>query len=71
MSIFSRIFKIGQAATHQVVEKLESPELMLDQAIRDSAPITSTLRFRKQSTTSWHATPRPAAATRRRPETLR
>lgn len=35
MSIFQRIFKIGQAATHQVVERLESPELMLDQAIRD------------------------------------
>ena len=35
MSIFSRIFKIGQAATHQVVEKLEKPELMLEQAIRD------------------------------------
>jgi phage shock protein A len=35
MSIFSRIFKIGQAATHQVVEKLEKPELMLAQAIRD------------------------------------
>ncbi len=35
MSILSRIFKIGQAATHQVVEKLEKPELMLAQAIRD------------------------------------
>ena len=35
MSILSRLFKIGQAATHTVVEKLERPELMLDQAIRD------------------------------------
>ena len=35
MSIFSRIFKIGQAATHEVVDKLERPELMLAQAIRD------------------------------------
>ena len=35
MSILSRLFKIGQAATHTVVDKLEQPELMLDQAIRD------------------------------------
>lgn len=35
MSIFSRIFKIGQAAANKVVEKFETPELMLDQAIRD------------------------------------
>jgi phage shock protein A len=35
MSIFSRLFKIGQAASHTVVEKLERPEIMLDQAIRD------------------------------------
>ena len=35
MSILSRVFKIGQAATHSAVDKLEKPELMLDQAIRD------------------------------------
>ena len=35
MSIFARIFKIGQAATNKVVDKLEKPELMLEQAIRD------------------------------------
>lgn len=35
MSILSRLFKIGQAATHTAVDKLERPELMLDQAIRD------------------------------------
>ncbi len=35
MSILSRLFKIGQAATHTVVEKMERPEIMLDQAIRD------------------------------------
>ena len=35
MSIFSRIFKVGQAAANKVVDKLENPELMLDQAIRD------------------------------------
>ncbi len=35
MSIFSRLIKIGQAATHTVVDQLERPEIMLDQAIRD------------------------------------
>ena len=35
MSIFSRIFKIGQAKVNKVVDGLEKPELMLDQAIRD------------------------------------
>jgi phage shock protein A len=37
MSIFSRIFKIGQAKTNQIIDKLEKPEVMLDQAIRDKA----------------------------------
>ncbi|MGJ8640467.1 MAG: PspA/IM30 family protein [Opitutaceae bacterium] len=35
MSIFSRIFKIGQASANKVVDKFEKPELMLEQAIRD------------------------------------
>ena len=35
MSIFTRIFKIGQAATNKVIDGMENPELMLDQAIRD------------------------------------
>jgi len=35
MSIFTRIFKIGQASVNKAVDKLEDPELMLDQAIRD------------------------------------
>jgi len=35
MSIFSRIFKVGQASVNQVVDKLERPEVMLEQAIRD------------------------------------
>lgn len=35
MSIFSRIFKVGQAAANKVVDKMEKPELMLEQAIRD------------------------------------
>ncbi len=35
MSIFSRLLKVGQAFGHKVVEGMEKPELMLDQAIRD------------------------------------
>ncbi len=35
MSIFQRLFKIGQAHTNKVVDKLEKPEVMLEQAIRD------------------------------------
>lgn len=35
MSIFSRIFKIGQASASKVVESFEKPELMLEQAIAD------------------------------------
>ncbi len=35
MSIFTRIFKIGQASANKALDNMESPELMLDQAIRD------------------------------------
>ncbi len=35
MSIFSRIFKIGQAHANKVVDGMEKPEVMLEQAIRD------------------------------------
>jgi len=35
MGIFSRIFKIGQAKANKLVDKLEKPELMLEQAIKD------------------------------------
>lgn len=35
MSILHRIFKIGQAKANQVVDGMEKPELMLEQAIRD------------------------------------
>ncbi len=37
MSIFSRLFKIGQAKTNQIIDSMEKPEVMLDQAIRDKA----------------------------------
>ncbi len=35
MSIFSRLFKIGQAHVHSAVDGFEDPDVMLDQAIRD------------------------------------
>lgn len=35
MSIFSRLFKIGQAHTNRMVDHLEKPEVMLEQALRD------------------------------------
>lgn len=35
MGIFSRIFKVGEAKANQLIDKLEKPELMLDQAIKD------------------------------------
>ncbi len=35
MSIFRRIFKIGQAGINKTIDGLEKPELMLEQAIRD------------------------------------
>lgn len=35
MSVFSRIFKIGEAAVNKAVDSIENPELMLEQAIRD------------------------------------
>ncbi len=35
MSIFGRLFKIGEANANKVLDKLEKPEVMLEQAIRD------------------------------------
>ena len=35
MGIFSRIFKIGQAEANELIDKMEKPEKMIDQAIRD------------------------------------
>jgi phage shock protein A len=35
MSIFSRIFKVGQASINKLVDSFEKPEVMLEQAIRD------------------------------------
>ncbi len=37
MSIFKRMFKIGEAKANQIVDGMEKPELMLEQAIKDKA----------------------------------
>ena len=35
MSIFKRIFKIGQAETHSIIDRLEDPIKLTEQGIRD------------------------------------
>ena len=35
MSVFQRIFKVGEAKMNQIVDSMEKPEVMLEQAIRD------------------------------------
>ncbi len=35
MSLFKRLFKVGQAEAHAVVDKLEDPIKMTEQGIRD------------------------------------
>jgi phage shock protein A len=35
MGIFKRLFKIGQASANKAVDALETPELMIEQAIKD------------------------------------
>ena len=35
MSVFNRLFKIGEAKVNKLVDGLEKPELMLDQSIKD------------------------------------
>jgi len=59
MSIFSRIFKIGQASANKVVEKFEKPELMLEQAIADKE---KQIREVKQSVQQVIATERQSKA---------
>ncbi|MGI6455752.1 MAG: PspA/IM30 family protein [bacterium] len=55
MSIFSRLFKIGEAKTNQILTSMEDPEIMLDQAIRDKE---KEIREAKQSISSCIATER-------------
>lgn len=35
MSIFQRLFKVGEAKANQLIDGMEKPELMLEQAIKD------------------------------------
>lgn len=55
MSIFSRIFKIGQAHANRAVDKFEKPEVMLTQAIEDKE---KQIREAKKSIQSCIATER-------------
>jgi len=59
MSIFSRIFKIGQASANKTIDKFEKPELMLEQAIRDK---DKQIREAKQAVQSCIATERRTKA---------
>lgn len=59
MSIFSRIFKIGQAAANKAIENFEKPELMLNQAIADKE---KELREMKQAIQQVIATERQSKA---------
>ena len=59
MSIFSRLFKIGQASANKVVESFEKPELMLEQAISDKE---KQIREVKQSVQQVIATERQTKA---------
>ncbi len=59
MSIFSRIFKVGQAGVNKAIDKLETPELMLDQAIRDKE---KQIKEAKQAVMSCIATEKQAQA---------
>ena len=59
MSIFSRFFKIGQAKINNIVDGLEKPDLMLEQAIRDK---TKQIREAKESVKQCIATERETKA---------
>lgn len=59
MGIFKRLFKIGEAAANKAVDDIESPELMLDQAIRDKG---QQLKDAKHSVMEFIATARGTKA---------
>ncbi|MBN1482545.1 PspA/IM30 family protein [candidate division KSB1 bacterium] len=44
MSVFQRMFKVGEAKVNELVDKMEKPEVMLDQAIRDKEKQISTAK---------------------------
>lgn len=49
MSIFSRFFKVAEAGANKLIDKMEKPELMLEQAIRDKEKAMSEARQKVQS----------------------
>ncbi len=59
MSILGRLFKVGQANANKAVDKLEKPEVMLEQAIRDQEKM---LREAKESVMNVIATERQTKA---------
>jgi len=59
MSIFKRIFKVGEAKANQIVDGLEKPELMLEQAIKDKS---KQIKEAKQAVMSVIATERQTRA---------
>ena len=59
MSIFKRLFKVGQAKANQVIDGLEKPELMLEQAIKDKE---EQIRNAKKAIMSCIATERQSKA---------
>ena len=59
MGIFSRLFKVGEAKAHHLLDKMEKPELMLEQAIRDQE---KAIREAKQKVQSVIATERKTKA---------
>jgi len=59
MSVFKRLFKVGEAKANQIVDGLEKPELMLEQAIKDKS---SQISDAKKSVMSVIATERQTKA---------
>lgn len=55
MSIFGRLFKVGEANANKMLDKLEKPEVMLEQAIRDQEKCIREARQNVQSViaTEW------------------
>lgn len=49
MGVFSRFFKVTEAGANRLIDKMEKPELMLDQAIRDREKSISDARQKVQS----------------------
>jgi len=59
MSILKRFFKIGEATANKLIDSIEKPELMLDQAIRDKS---KQIREAKQAVQKCIATERQTKA---------